>query len=274
MCNRFIVYFSVILLSGFAPEFTVLVYGQSGCEGANWGSPLESPPTIKDPFNPPKHNGTDYIAADGDNVLSVADGNVLVANGSDFRPDDINRLGQKGQGWGKYVVVKHKDGSTTLYAHLLDGSTNHLIKGQEVTKGTKIGEADTTGGVSGPHLHLEYAPNGRWRDKPSRKDPNPCLVKCPTGVTLTLSGPDVPSNGSQYTASGGTSPYTWSITKGSITQTGIVTVSGQCGSATITVKDSCGNQATKDVRMPSGKWVLTSVGQAVDCTVPGCVTFW
>lgn len=283
MCNRFIVYFSVILLSGFAPEFTVLVYGQSGCEGANWGSPLERTLTNEDvnsPFNQPKHDGTDYIVADGDNVLSVADGNVLVANGSDFRPDDINRLGQKGQGWGKYVVIKHNDndGSTTLYAHLQEGSTNHLYNGMPINKGDTIGKADSTGGVSGPHLHLEYAPNGRWRDKLSRVNPHPCIVcSSQEPATVDLSGPDAPTDGSQYTATGGIEPYTWSITKGSITQTGVVTVSGQCGSATVSVTDICGNTQTKEVRMSSGVWVFIGrIPEPAPCTTylgdfPRCI---
>lgn len=76
-------------------------------------------------------------------------------------------------------------------------------------------------------------------------------------VTITISGSDAPQNGSQYTATGGTEPYTWSITKGSITQDGIVTVSGQCGTATITATDSCGNTETKDARMPGGFWLYT-----------------
>ena len=76
-------------------------------------------------------------------------------------------------------------------------------------------------------------------------------------VTIAISGLDAPQNGSQYTATGGTEPYTWSITKGSITQDGIATVSGQCGTATITATDSCGNVGTKDVRMPDGFWLYT-----------------
>ncbi|HBR16547.1 MAG: hypothetical protein A3G39_06875 [Deltaproteobacteria bacterium RIFCSPLOWO2_12_FULL_43_16] len=253
---------TVLLL--LSPNFVTFAYGQSGCEGAGWGSPLESPLTIKDPFNNTKkpkqrHYGTDYKAADGDNVLSVADGNVLVPNGWNFK-QETNRLGQKGKGWGKYVVIKHKDDSTTLYAHLQEGSTNQLYEGMPVNKGDTIGKADSTGGVSGPHLHLEYSPNGKWKRKSATRDPNPCIVcSSQEPATVTLSGPDAPTNGSQYTASGGTEPYAWSISKGSITQSGVVTVSGQCGTATITVKDSCGNQATKDVRLPGGAWVLVNV---------------
>ncbi|HBO85018.1 MAG TPA: hypothetical protein DD641_08660, partial [Deltaproteobacteria bacterium] len=58
---------------------------------------------------------------------------------------------------------------------------------------------------------------------------------------ITITGPDAPNNGDQYTATGGTPPYTWAISKGSITQGGVVTVSGQCGTAIVTVTDASGN---------------------------------
>ncbi|MBI3754962.1 MAG: hypothetical protein HY265_02215 [Deltaproteobacteria bacterium] len=85
----------------------------------------------------------------------------------------------------------------------------------------------------------------------------PCSFVFADGITLTLSGPDAPQNGSKYTASGGEAPYSWTISKGSInSSTGVVTVSGQCGTATITATDSCGNTGSKDVRMANGRWVL------------------
>ena len=74
-------------------------------------------------------------------------------------------------------------------------------------------------------------------------------------VSISISGPDAPSNGSQYTVTGGVEPYTWSITKGSITQTGVVTVSGQCGTATVVITDICGNIQSKNVNMPGGVWI-------------------
>lgn len=265
MTNRLLIYsLSIVLI--LIHNFVPLVYGQSSCENADWGSPLEHDLNVRDPFNPP-HYGTDYRAADGDNVRTVADGTILTIDYKEKqRP---NRLGLQVSGWGKYVVVRHADGSTTLYAHLQEGSTDHLYEGMPVTKSSIIGKVDSTpsGGVTGPHLHLEYAPDGRWWDKQSRKDPHPCIVCDPQNpATVTLSGPDAPTDGSQYTATGGIEPYTWSITKGSITQTGVVTVSGQCGTATVTATDSCGNVETKDVRMPGGVWVFVSFTGVNTCT--------
>lgn len=87
----------------------------------------------------------------------------------------------------------------------------------------------------------------------------------PPTATISISGPDAPTDGSQYTATGGIEPFAWSISKGSITQTGVVTVSGQCGAATVTAADACGNQVSKDVRMSSGVWVSVS---RIDYTPP------
>jgi hypothetical protein len=73
---------------------------------------------------------------------------------------------------------------------------------------------------------------------------------------LSISGTDSPTNGSHYEASGGCIPYSysWAISKGIINASGFVTVSGQCGTATITATDSCGTSASKTVRLPQGDW--------------------
>jgi hypothetical protein len=76
------------------------------------------------------------------------------------------------------------------------------------------------------------------------------------GGVLTLSGTDAPVVGSQYSASGGKAPYTWSISCGAISDTGQVTsLSGCCGSGTVTVTDSCGQSVSIEVRFPTGQWV-------------------
>lgn len=86
--------------------------------------------------------------------------------------------------------------------------------------------------------------------------------------TITIAGPDTAVDGSQYVAVGGMEPYKWSINKGSISQDGIVSISRQCGTATITVTDDCGNTATRDVTMPNGTWVLTEDLKLNTCNVP------
>lgn len=100
---------------------------------------------------------------------------------------------------------------------------------------------------------------------------------------LTITGPDAPGDGSQYSATGGRAPYYWCITKGSITHNGVVTVSGLCGSATITVWDSSGETARKTIRMAgTSRWVqtdyktcpsFTCAGSGCPCT-GGCSWVW
>lgn len=83
--------------------------------------------------------------AQGKNVLSSAAGTVST----------VRDLG--GSSYGKYVVVDHADGWSTLYAHL---SAFNTKVGAKVNTGTLIGKVGSTGGSTGPHLHYEQKKNG------------------------------------------------------------------------------------------------------------------
>lgn len=85
------------------------------------------------------HNGIDYKANIGTPVYVTADGVVEYA-------------GNKGDGYGKQVVVLHNFGFKTVYTHL--NSTN-VKRGELVHKGQKIAESGNTGKSTGPHLHYE-----------------------------------------------------------------------------------------------------------------------
>lgn len=54
--------------------------------------------------------------------------------------------------YGRYIVVDHGDGTSTLYAHL---SAQWVTVGQAVDQGTPLGLVGSTGGSTGPHLHFE-----------------------------------------------------------------------------------------------------------------------
>ena len=75
-----------------------------------------------------------------------------------------------GAGWaGTHVVLHHKGGGSTLYAHMQSTSVS---KGQVVKAGQLIGRVGMTGRTFGPHLHFEYYPSGtRPGDVYSNKDP-------------------------------------------------------------------------------------------------------
>lgn len=90
------------------------------------------------------HTGIDIGASYGDTVISAAPGTVY-STGS----DDAN---------GKYVIIKHSEEFTTVYAHL---SKISVSEGETVDANTKIGEVGSTGISTGPHLHFEIKINSK-----------------------------------------------------------------------------------------------------------------
>ncbi len=85
------------------------------------------------------HKGIDIAAPIGTPIFAAADGVVKEAGWDD-------------SGYGNKVVIKHFDGTETLYAH-----TNRLFVsvGQTVKQGQPIAEVGSTGRSTGPHLHFE-----------------------------------------------------------------------------------------------------------------------
>lgn len=93
------------------------------------------------------HKGVDIKAAPGEPIKAPADGVVVEAT-------DVY---QGKPGWGKVVVIRHRNGVITRYAHLGDYSVK---RGDHVQAGDIIGEVGATGVVTGPHLHFETLVNG------------------------------------------------------------------------------------------------------------------
>lgn len=74
-----------------------------------------------------------------------------------IKPGVVAETGDLGKsGWGKYVVVKHDDGTHTLYGHL---SQINVKKGDKIENkagaARVIGKIGSTGTSTGPHLHFE-----------------------------------------------------------------------------------------------------------------------
>jgi murein DD-endopeptidase MepM/ murein hydrolase activator NlpD len=87
------------------------------------------------------HNGVDLGAPTGTPVWASAAGQVIIALSSGWNG-----------GYGEYVVVKHSNGTQTLYAHL---SRVSVSVGQTVGQGDVIGAVGSTGRSTGAHLHFE-----------------------------------------------------------------------------------------------------------------------
>lgn len=86
-----------------------------------------------------------------------------------------------------------------------------------------------------------------------------------TTAALSLSGDADVSVGEIYTASGGFPPYTYSFDDGTIDSSGeILTVNSCFDSAMsfVRVSDTCGYEATVEVRLPDGHWQQISTSQA------------
>ncbi|HEY4508236.1 MAG TPA: M23 family metallopeptidase, partial [Candidatus Paceibacterota bacterium] len=63
-----------------------------------------------------------------------------------------------GASYGKWVLIEHANGLSTLYAHL---SLIKVSEGQEVATGETVGYSGETGYATGPHLHFTvYATQG------------------------------------------------------------------------------------------------------------------
>jgi murein DD-endopeptidase MepM/ murein hydrolase activator NlpD len=103
-------------------------------------------PRLSSPFGKrwgKDHEGIDMVAPIGTPVYAAAAGNVIYA-------------GDQVHGYGNMVVVKHKDGLVTVYAH------NSLLKvhvGDNVTTGQEIALVGDTGRATAPHLHFEVRRN-------------------------------------------------------------------------------------------------------------------
>ncbi len=96
------------------------------------------------------HRGTDFRAAVGTQVKSVADGVVKGVGDTD--------ICCPGASFGKWILIEHNNGLSSTYAHL---SLIKVTAGQKVSRGSIVGYSGNTGSSTGPHLHLSvYVSSG------------------------------------------------------------------------------------------------------------------
>jgi murein DD-endopeptidase MepM/ murein hydrolase activator NlpD len=86
------------------------------------------------------HKGIDLSTyRQGDPIVATADGQVVT-------------IDSEQGGFGNYIIIRHKHGFYTRYAHLL---SFRATTGQRVQQGEVIGYIGNTGLSTGPHLHYE-----------------------------------------------------------------------------------------------------------------------
>lgn len=91
-----------------------------------------------------RHDGIDFPEPYGTPVGAAGVGTVAFA-------------GWNSGGYGNLIVVQHRLGYQTWYAHL---SAFSVHQGQAVAGGMQLGRVGTTGRSTGPHLHFELRHNG------------------------------------------------------------------------------------------------------------------
>jgi murein DD-endopeptidase MepM/ murein hydrolase activator NlpD len=94
-------------------------------------------------YNGHGHSGIDLRASPGTPIKAAASGVVKGTGDTD--------LTCPGASYGRWVMVEHSNGLSTLYAHL---SVIRVSKGQSVDTGEIVGYSGSTGYATGPHLHF------------------------------------------------------------------------------------------------------------------------
>jgi murein DD-endopeptidase MepM/ murein hydrolase activator NlpD len=94
-------------------------------------------------YNGGGHNGIDLAVKVGTPVHASASGVVAGTGNTDASCSGVS--------YGKWVLIKHDNGLSTLYAHL---SVIQATAGQKVDVGDQIGLSGNTGYSTGPHVHF------------------------------------------------------------------------------------------------------------------------
>ena len=89
------------------------------------------------------HNGIDFAASIGTPIKAALSGTVIGTGNTDSTRGCYS--------FGKWVLVKHLNGLSTMYAHL---SQINVSSNEAVGTGDTLGYSGETGYATGPHLHF------------------------------------------------------------------------------------------------------------------------
>lgn len=90
------------------------------------------------------HGGIDFPVSTGSNVYAAASGTVILVKYLNYS-------------YGRYLIIDHGDGLSTLYAH---NSQILVSVGEKVSAGQVVAKSGSTGNSTGPHCHFEVRVNG------------------------------------------------------------------------------------------------------------------
>ncbi|MDT3706737.1 MAG: peptidoglycan DD-metalloendopeptidase family protein [Thiobacillus sp.] len=109
------------------------------------------------------HTGVDFGAPTGTRVKATGDATVVFT-------------GRKG-GYGNLVILRHRNGYETYYAHL-SAFASGIRPGRVVSQGQVVAYVGSTGASTGPHLHYEVRISGQPQ--------NPMAIKLPGSPPLAV----------------------------------------------------------------------------------------
>lgn len=137
------------------------------------------------------HNGVDFGIASGSQVLSALSGTVRATGNTDVGGC---------YSYGKWILVDHFNGISTLYAHL---SVISVSPGQKVNGGGTIGYSGNTGYSTGPHLHFStFATEGvqirNLRDHYIQSGRQPTTACAIAGVSIPVAAYEAYLNPIEY----------------------------------------------------------------------------
>jgi len=94
-------------------------------------------------YNGSGHNGIDLAVSRGTEIKSALAGEVVGTGDTDKQCYGVS--------YGRWVLIRHDNGLSTLYAHL---DLIKVVPGQRVENREVIGYSGNTGYSTGPHLHF------------------------------------------------------------------------------------------------------------------------
>lgn len=94
-------------------------------------------------YNGKGHNGADFRADVGTPVFAADAGTIEATGDTD--------VGCRGASYGKWILIRHNNNLSTMYAHL---SQINISSSEKVSRGQRIALSGKSGYATGPHLHF------------------------------------------------------------------------------------------------------------------------